>query len=103
MELLQIENIDYESKKIQAVFDGILKEGFYVKADFDYEEIQTEFEDERTGLQDYYSAEKISLWDFKTFDTEDNEISINNRENKKIKELVEFKLIELLEDYINNN
>lgn len=103
MELLEIENLDYEAKFIEVLFDGMLKEGFYVTTEYDFDIEQIEYEDDRTGQQDYYEATNISFWDFKIFDADENEISFNDRETKKVKELIEFKLIDLLEDEINNN
>ena len=103
MELLQIEEVDFDNNNLKAVFDGLFNGGFYVTTEFDYDEEQTDNKDDDTGSQDYFEATAISFWDFKTFNSDEEEISINDRELKKIKDMIEFKLIDLLTDYINNN
>ncbi len=103
MELIEIERVDFNNNNLTAVFDGLFKEGFYVETEFAYDEYQLNYADERTGEKDYYYAGNISFWDFEVFNTDEELISINERELKKIKELVEFKLTDLLEDNINNN
>ena len=59
------------------------------------------------AFQDYcknrYAATNITFWDFKIFNAENEEITINNRETKKIKQKIEFKLIDSLSDYLNND
>lgn len=103
MELLEVENLDLESSFIEVLFDGILKEGFYVESNFSYDTELLEEEEEETNCKDIFAPTNVKFWDFKTFDSQENEISINDRELKKIKELVEFKLIDLLSDELNNN
>tara|TARA_R110001632_G_scaffold42462_3_gene107532 strand:+ start:527 stop:838 length:312 start_codon:yes stop_codon:yes gene_type:complete len=103
MELLSVENIDYDTNFIECLFDGILKEGFYITTDFDFDKEQVDYKDDDTGSYDYFEAVNISFWDFKTFNSENELIGINERELKKIKELVEFKLTDLLEIYLNEN
>jgi len=103
MELLEIENLDLESNTLTAVFDGLFSEGFIVKSDFSYNEEMIEEEEEETNCKEILAPTNLNFWDFKTFDSDENEISINDRELKKIKELVEFKLIDLLSDELNNN
>jgi hypothetical protein len=103
MELLEVENLDLESSFIEVLFDGILKEGFYVESNFSYDTELLEEEEEETNCKDILAPTNLKFWDFKTFDSQENEISINDRELKKIKELVEFKLIDLLSDELNNN
>ena len=102
MELLEVENLDLESSFIEVLFDGILKEGFYVESNFSYDTELLEEEEEETNCKDILAPTNLNFWDFKTFDSQENEISINDRELKKIKELVEFKLIDLLSDELNN-
>ena len=102
MELLEIENLDLESNTLTAVFDGLFSEGFIVKSDFSYNEETIEEEEEETNCKEILAPTNLNFWDFKTFDSQENEISINDRELKKIKELVEFKLIDLLSDELNN-
>ena len=103
MELLEIENLDLENNCIEVLFDGLFTEGFYVTTDFDYDKDQVEHKDEDTNCRDYYAACNITFWDFKIFNVENELITINNRELKKIKQLIEFKLIDSLETYLNNN
>tara|TARA_R110002012_G_scaffold152999_1_gene312944 strand:+ start:139 stop:450 length:312 start_codon:yes stop_codon:yes gene_type:complete len=103
MELLEIENLNLESNNLTAVFDGLFTEGFVVKTEFSYDEEIIEEEEEETNCKNILAATNINFWDFKTYDSQENEISINDRELKKIKELVEFKLIDLLSDELNNN
>ena len=103
MELIEIENLDLESNELTVVFDGLFPEGFVVKSEFSYDNELIEEKDEETNCKDVVGATNIKFWDFKTFDSEENQISINNRELKKIKELVEFKLIDLLSYELNNN
>jgi len=102
MELLEIENLDLESSFIEVLFDGLLKEGFYVESNFSYDTELLEEKEEETNCKNVIGATNIKFWDFKTFDSEENEISINDRELKKIKELVEFKLIDELSNELNN-
>ena len=103
MELLEIENLDLESNTLTALFDGLFSEGFIVKSDFSYDTELIEEKEEETNCKNVIGATNIKFWDFKTFDSEENEISINDRELKKIKELVEFKLIDELSNELNNN
>ena len=103
MELLEVVNLDLESSYIEVLFDGILKEGFYVESNFSYDEESLEEEEEETNCKNVIVANNVKFWDFKTFNADNEQISINNRELKKIKELVEFKLIDLLSDELNNN
>lgn len=103
MELLEIENLDLENNCIEVLFDGLLIEGFYVTSEFDYDKDQVEHKDEDTNCIDYYAACNITFWDFKIFNVENELITINDRETKKIKQLIEFKLIDSLEPYLNNN
>jgi len=103
MELLKFENLDLESNFVEVLFDGILRNGFYVETEFSYDTEILEEEEEETNCKDVIGATNLKFWDFKTFDSDENEISINDRELKKIKELVEFKLIDLLSDELNNN
>ena len=102
MELLQVENLDLENGTISVVFDGILKGGFWVDADFSYDEETLEEEDLDTNCKKVLGATNIIFWDFIITDCEEEVISINNRELTKIKQLVEFKLIDLLSDELNN-
>jgi hypothetical protein len=103
MELLEIENLNLESNNLTAVFDGLFTEGFVVKTEFSYDEEIIEEEEEETNCKNIFAPTNLKFWDFKTYDSDENEISINDRELKKIKELVEFKLIDLLSDELNNN
>ena len=101
MVLLEIEKIDYEENNLTAVFDGLFREGFIVKADFEYEKEQVESKDDSLGLRDYFVATNISL--LVEIYHEDEKISINDRELKKVLNQIELKLIDLLEKVINNN
>ncbi len=103
MEIVGFDEIDFENNYIEVLFDGLFKEGFYVKTEFDYDIEVLEEEDYRTGCRHYEGARNVTFFDFKTFNAEEEEISINDRELNKIKQLVEYKLIDLLEDEINNN
>jgi len=69
MELLSIEEIDFERLQLTAVFDGLFQGGFYVKTDFDYEKEQDEFYDEDLGLKDYFLPNNITFWDWKVFNS----------------------------------
>ena len=103
MELLKVENLDLENNKISVVFDGILKGGFWIDTEFSYDEEQLEVEEEDTDCKNIIGATNINFWDFTITDCYEKVILINNRELKKIKQLVEFKLIDLLSDELNNN
>lgn len=103
MEIVGFDLIDFEKNKIEVLFDGLFKEGFYVKTEFDYEVDIVQEEDLAVACREIKAATNITFFDFKTFNTEEEEISINNRELNKIKQLVEFELIDLLDDEINNN
>jgi len=102
MELIEVENLNLESNEVTVVFDGLFPEGFIVKSEFSYDTEFLEEKEEETNCKDVIGASNIQFWDFETFDSEENKISINNRELKKIKELVEFKLIDELNDELNN-
>jgi len=101
MILLEIEDLDLDNNTLTAVFDGLFGGGFTVKTDFGYDKEETEAEEE-TNTQ--YHIEPTNIWfdEFKTFNSEEEEFSINDRELKKIKELVEFKLIDLLTEELND-
>jgi hypothetical protein len=102
MELIQIEEIDFNTQELKAVFDGLLKEGFYIETDFDFDKIREEQQEENTNCKDYFLPENVTFWNWKAFNSNEEEISINNRETKKIKQLVENQLTELLTQEIND-
>lgn len=102
MELLQIEEIDYDNQTLTAVFDGLFETGFYIKTDYDFDKYQEEFKDDDLGLVDYFLPEAISFWNWKAFNSDEEPISINARETKKIKQLVENELIDTLTKEIND-
>ena len=103
MELLEFENLDLERNFVEVLFDGLFLEGFYVTTEFDYNDEQVEFKDSETNCKNRYAATNITFWDFKIFNAANEEITINNRETKKIKQKIEFKLIDSLSDYLNND
>ena len=102
MELLAVEGIDFETNFIEVLFDGLFKEGFYVTTYFDYDVELTDVDDEDTNCREWKEPTDIYFVDFQTFDSDHEEIKINNRELKKIKQLVEFELIDLITEEINN-
>ena len=95
MILLEIEELDLNNNTLTAIFDGLFGGGFTVKTDFGYDK-------EETNTQHHIEPTNISFDDFKTFNSDKEEFTINNRELKKIKELVEFKLIDLLTEELND-
>ena len=101
MILLEIEELDLDNNTLIAVFDGLFGGGFTVKTDFGYDKEETEAEEE-TNTQYHIEPTNICFDEFKTFNSEEEEFSINDRELKKIKELVEFKLIDLLTEELND-
>ena len=103
IDLLEVENIDLETNFIEVLFDGMFKEGFYVTTEFDYNVIVEQFEDFDNGVQEHKIPTEISFWDFKTFNAEGEQIKINDRDSQRIKQLVEFKLIDILIDEVNNH
>ncbi len=103
MELIEVGLFDTKENIIRVYFDGLLQEGFYVITEFDFEVEVIQEEEYNLGLKEIKVAKDISFWDFKIFNAANEEISINDREEKRIKQLIEFKLIDLLEDEINNN
>lgn len=103
MELLEIENLDLENNNFKAVFDGMFPQGFYIKTEFDYDDEVVESACEETNYKESLAATNISFHDFKIFNSDSELISVNDRETKKIKQLIEFKLIDSLNDYLNNN
>ncbi len=103
MELIEVGLFDPEENYIEVLFDGLFKEGFYIKTEFDYDIEIVQDEDLSVGCVEIKAATNISFFDFKIFNAANEEIQINNRELNKIKQLVEYKLIDLLEDEINNN
>ena len=102
MEIIGIENFDTDENIIEVLFDGLFKEGFTVKTEFDFEVEVIQEEEFDLGLKAVKVATDISFWDFKMYNAEEEEITINDRETKRIKELIEYKLIYLLDDEINN-
>jgi hypothetical protein len=102
MELLSIEDIDFDKQELKAVFDGLFEGGFYVESNYDFDKIQDEFFEEETNSKDYFLPEAITFWDWKVFNSDEEPISINNRESKKIKQLVENELIDVLTKEIND-
>lgn len=101
MELLEIENANFENKNLKAVFDGLFNGGFYVETEFDFDTEETEAEEE-TNTQHHIEPTTISFWNFKTFNSDEEPIKINERELKKIKQLVENELTDLLTEELNN-
>ena len=102
MEVLEVENFDFEEKNMKVLFDGLFKEGFYVTTEFDYDVTVCAAEPE-IGLKEWTEPLCLTFFSFKTFNAANEQISINNRELKKIKQLVHFQLIELIAEEINNN
>ena len=102
MELIEVEDFDFEESNMKVLFDGLFKEGFYVTTEFSYDEEIIQEEDYNLGLKEIKTAMFINFYNFKIFNAANEEISINDREKKRIKQLIEFKLIDLLEDEINN-
>lgn len=103
MELVEVGLFDTKENIIRVYFDGLFQEGFYVITEFDFEVEVIQEEEYNLGLKEIKVAKDISFWDFKIFNAANEEISINDREEKRIKQLIEFKLIDLLDDEINNN
>jgi hypothetical protein len=102
MEIIGVENFDTDENIIEVLFDGLFKEGFTVKTEFDFEVEVIQEEELRVGCKEIKVATDITFWEFKMFNAEEEEITINDKEEKRIKQLVEFKLIDLLDDEINN-
>ncbi len=86
MELLDFKNLDLDSKFVEVFFDGVWIEGFYVETYFDY--------DEEEDLKNNILATNITFWEFKIFKADAELITFNDRETKKIKQMIELKLIE---------
>lgn len=103
MELLYIDEIDFKNNTLTAVFDGIFESGFYVETYFDYDNVQVEVEDDRTGCRDYYEATNISFWNFETSDADEEKFSLNEKAVINVKQQIENKLIDLLEIELNDN
>ena len=101
MELLEIKTIDFNKKTLKATFDGLFNGGFVVKTKFDFDKVLEEAADEDLGLKDYYLPEAISFWEWEVFNPEEELITINERETKKIKQLVENELNDLLVTELN--
>jgi len=99
MELIEVASFD--ENYIEVLFDGLFQEGFYITTEFDYEVEIVQHEDLSVGCVEIKVATNITFYDFKTFDAANDEISINDREEKRIKQLIEFKLIDLLDEEIN--
>ena len=94
MELLEIENLNAENKTLKATFDGLFIEGFYIITDFDFDlEPETNLNGEV-----YFEVRNITFWDFKIF-TDDELITLNKADTKRIKQLIDFELTNIL----NNN
>ena len=103
MELLHIDEIDFEKKTLTAIFDGFFQGGFYVETSFDYDELQVEEEDDRTGAIDYFAATNVSFWNFETSDIYEEKFSLNDKAVVNVKQQIENKLIDLLEIELNDN
>ncbi|NQY30554.1 MAG: hypothetical protein HRT69_13920 [Flavobacteriaceae bacterium] len=95
MEFLNFEKLDLENNFIEVLLDGMFPQGFYVESDFDYDEEELE--------PNVLGATNITFWDFKILNVESDLITFNDRETKKLKQIIEFKLIDSLSDYLNNN
>jgi len=102
MELISVEGIDFDTNFIELLFDGIFKEGFYVTTEFDYDIEVVDAGDSITNCREVKGATNITFWYFQVWNAENEEVEINERELKKIKQLVEFKLIDLLCDELND-
>ena len=103
MELLKFENLDLQNDFVEVLFDGILDEGFFVETDFSYDKSILEEPQETNHFVTTYEAINVYLWNFKIYNVNNEQISVNKRETKKIKQLIEFKLIDSINDYLNNN
>jgi hypothetical protein len=101
MELLEIENIDFENNKATVIFDGLFETGFTVKVEFDYDE-EVEEAEEETNTQRHVEPTAFSFIEFETLKVDGSKFNLNNRELTKIKQLVEFKLIDLLTKELND-
>jgi len=101
MELIEIALFDPKENYIEVLFDGLFKEGFYITTEFDYDIEILQHEELEVGCVEIKAATNITFYDFKIFNAANEEISINDRELNKIKQLVEYKLIDLLDEEIN--
>ena len=101
MNLLEIEDLDLDNNTLTVVFDGLFIEGFRVEAEFSFDKEETEAEEE-TNTKKHIEPTNIYFNEFKTINSEEEEFSINDRELKKIKQLVEFKLIDVLTEELND-
>ena len=99
--LLEIEEIDYEKEELTAVFDGAFPEGFIVKCLFSYDAKIDQKEDESLGLREHWVAENIVLH-YIVIERDEVKINLNKTEMITIKNEIENKLTELLENYLND-
>ena len=102
MEIVGFDLIDFDKNEIEVLFDGLFQQGFYVKTEFDYDIEVVQEEELAVGCQEIKAATNITFFDFKIFNAANEEITINKRETKKIMLMVEFKIIDLLDEEINN-
>jgi len=100
MEIIDIQT--FEENYIEVLFDGLFQEGFYVKTEFDYDIEVVQEEELAVACKEIKAARNITFFDFKIFNAANEEITINKRETKKIMLMVEFKIIDLLDEEINN-
>ena len=100
MELIEVASFD--ENYIEVLFDGLFQEGFYITTEFAYDIEIVQEEELAVGCQEIKAATNITFFDFKIFNAANEEITINKRETKKIMLMVEFKIIDLLDEEINN-
>jgi len=100
MEIIDIQT--FEENYIEVLFDGLFQEGFYVKTEFDYDIEVVQEEELAVACKEIKAARNITFFDFKIFNAANEEITINKRETKIIMLMVEFKIIDLLDEEINN-
>ena len=102
MELLQIDEIELDTQFLIATFDGLFDTGFYIETEYDFDKIREQQEETEVNLKEHYIPENITFWNWKAFNSNQKKISINNRETKKIKQMVENELTNILIKHLND-
>lgn len=100
MELIEVASFD--ESNIEVLFDGLFQEGFYITTEFAYDIEVVQEQDLAVACREIKAATNITFFDFKIFNAANEEITINKRETKKIMLMVEFEIIDLLDEEINN-
>jgi hypothetical protein len=98
MLILESVNFDEDNQEVRADFGGFLEDGFYITSDVDFDEVTDDEADFEIGLKESILIENFLFWDFKIFNSANEEVSFNKTLTIEIKQEVENELIKQLEN-----